>query len=99
MDNQINCKYVGVWQPVKAEVKLFKGIDVSFENAPYTLDLKADGSAIVTKENAVTGTWTENDGVIHVVAGETNDAFKVEDEHLVLGNIGINLIFEKKQTL
>lgn len=91
-----NQSFVGVWQPVKAEVKLFKGIDVSFENAPYTLDLKEDGTAIVTKEKAVTGTWTESDGIVHVVAGETDDAFKVKGEHLVLGGVATELIFEKK---
>ena len=100
MENQTNSTYVGVWQPVKAEVKLFKGLNVSFENAPYTLDLKADGSATVTKEKAVDGTWTANsDGTIHVIAGETDDVFKVKDDHLELGGIGVTLVFEKKQSL
>ena len=96
MGNQSSSNYVGKWQPVKAEVKLFKGMDVSFENAPYTLDLKADGSATVTKEKEASGTWTENDGVIHVVAGDTDDVFKVKGEHLVLSGLAADLIFEKK---
>ena len=96
MANQLNSSFVGVWQPVKAEVKLFKGIDVSFENAPYTLDLKEDGTAMVTKEKAVSGTWTESDGVVHVVAGETDDVFKVKGDHLILSSIAAELIFEKK---
>ena len=96
MGNQSNSPFAGVWAPVKAEVKLFKGMDVSFENAPYTLDLKADGSATVTKEKAVSGTWTEGDGVVRVTAGETDDVFKVKGDHLVLGGVAADLIFEKK---
>ena len=96
MGNQSNSSYAGVWQPVKAEVKLFKGVDVSFENAPYTLDLKEDGTATVTKEKAVAGTWTESDGVVRVVAGDTDDVFKVKGDHLVLGGLAADLIFEKK---
>ena len=96
MGNQSNSAFVGVWQPVKAEVKLFKGIDVSFENAPYTLDLKEDGTATVTKEKAVSGTWTEGNGVVHVIAGNTDDVFKVKGDHLVLSGIAAELIFEKK---
>lgn len=96
MANQLNSSFAGVWQPVKAEVKLFKGMDVSFENAPYTLDLKEDGTAMVTKEKAVSGTWTESDGVVHVVAGETDDVFKVKGDHLILSGIAAELIFEKK---
>ena len=98
MENQSNSTYVGVWQPVKAEVKLFKNVNVSFENAPYTLDLKADGTATVTKEKEEAGTWTVNsDGTIHVIAGKTDDVFKVKDGHLVLGGLAADLIFEKKK--
>ncbi len=97
MENYSNSPYIGVWQPVKAEVSLFRELNITFSNAPYTLDLRADGSATVTKEHPVTGTWTENsDGTVHVIAGDTDDVFKVKDGHLILGGLGTELIFEKK---
>lgn len=95
MATQSNSQFVGVWRPVKAEVKLFKGIDVSFENNPYTIDLKEDGTATVTKEKAVAGTWKASDDTVRVIAGDTDDIFKVKGENLVLSGL-VDLIFAKK---
>lgn len=85
--------YIGVWKPTGTALK---GMEVTFENAPYTLDLREDGSATVTKDKAYTGTWTETDSGVHVKAGDTDDDFRYEDGKLIVKVALFGIVLEKQ---
>lgn len=90
-------KYIGTWKAVKAEAA---GKEASMEEVlkggSFILELKEDGSAVVTTDKTETGTWTEKSDGIHVAAGETNSDFKAQDDKLVLDVFIAKITFEKQ---
>lgn len=89
--------YIGVWQPTGAEIEGEDNVNATFENAPFTLDLREDGTAIVTTDEETTGTWTEKSDGVHVAAGDTDADFRDIDGNLVTDILGIEIVFEKQQ--
>ena len=90
-------KYIGVWKATSAE---FKGestpIEEVLKDSDYILDLRADGTAIVTTTEAATGTWTEKADAAHVKAGETDTDFPMQGDKLVISLFGAKIIFERQ---
>lgn len=90
-------QYVGVWKATQGE---FKGEIVSadelLEGGVYILDLREDGTAVVTETQEATGTWTENSKGVHVTAGETDADFIAENDYLYFEIFGFKLMFEKQ---
>ena len=89
-------QYIGTWKATKAEI-LGESADLSeVLSADYTVELKADGTAVVSYKTSDNGTWTENSKGIHVTAGETDADFKVDGNTLYISFLGAKVIFEKQ---
>ena len=90
-------KYIGKWTAVKA---VLKGEETPMEDilteGTYVLDLKADGTAVVTTTTEATGTWTEKSNGVHVKAGDTDADFPEEDGHLTLKILTATIVFDKE---
>ena len=90
--------YVGVWHPVKAEFQGKEvGIDEALNGATYIIELKADGTAILTEEKESTGTWTVTDKGVHIEAGDTKTDFPADENgNITLDFLGFVITFEKQ---
>lgn len=90
-------KYVGVWKASYGEYAGEKTpIEEILDGKTYILDLKADGTCVVTTDVEAKGTWTENEDGVHVKAGETNADFFEQDNALVFEIFGAKIWFEKQ---
>ena len=90
-------KYIGVWKATKG---VFKGeetpIEEILEGEDFILDLRADGTAIVTTDTEDTGTWTEKSNGIHIKANDTNSDFTADGDNLAVDILGAKIVFEKQ---
>ena len=89
--------YIGVWQPTDADLEGEDNFTATFDNAPFTIDLREDGTAVVTTDEETTGTWTVKSDGVHVAAGDTDADFRDVNGKLVTNIIGLEIVFEKQK--
>ena len=93
-------KYIGTWEPTGAE---FKGESIAIEEVfedekdVFTIELRGDGTAIVTDaEGDTTSTWTETKEGFNVKGADIDLKLKEKDGKAILEIFGFQLIFEKQ---
>lgn len=92
--------YIGTWKATKG---VFKEEEFPLEeiltdsNGVYILDLKDDGTAVVTTDAEETGTWTETSKGVKLEVGEDNSGeFKADGDTLYVEFLGVRIVFEKQ---
>ena len=92
-------KFIGTWKATKG---VYKEEEIAIEevltdtNGVYELELREDGTATITADNVVDGSWTEKSDAVHVKSEDTDTDFKIDGDTLYIEFMGFRIVFEKQ---